>query len=170
LDHLAKLEVNKLVIESASFDIKELVNDVFEELEIKAREKNISLKFSKDFDPVFVMADKTKIGQVLMNLINNSINYGKKGGETQVRFYIMDNIVTIEVSDNGMGIAEADVPRLFERFYRVEKSRNRNEGGSGIGLAIAKHFVEAHGQTINVRSTLGVGSTFIFSLDNAKDN
>lgn len=170
LDHLAKLEVNKVVIETTSFDIVELVNDVFEELEIKAREKDIDLSFSKEFDPVYVQADKTKIGQVLMNLINNSINYGKRGGETQVRFYIMNNIVTIEVSDNGMGIAEEDVPRLFERFYRVEKSRNRNEGGSGIGLAIAKHFVEAHGQTINVRSTLGIGSTFIFSLDNGKKN
>ena len=123
-----------------------------------------------DFDPVFVYADRTKIGQVLMNLVNNSINYGKQGGECQVRFYIMDNIVTIEVSDDGPGISEEDVPRLFERFYRVEKSRNRNEGGSGIGLAIAKHFVEAHGQTINVRSTLDVGSTFTFSLDKGKKN
>lgn len=170
LDHLAKLETNRVILEMKHFDVKELVQDVFEELEIKAKEKNISLGFAKDFDPVFVYADRTKIGQVLMNLINNSINYGKPGGECQVRFYIMDNIVTIEVSDDGPGISEEDVPRLFERFYRVEKSRNRNEGGSGIGLAIAKHFVEAHGQTINVRSTLDVGSTFTFSLDKGKRN
>ncbi len=170
LDHLAKLEVSDLLIEMTRFDIKELVKDVFEELEIKAKEKNIILGFAKDFDPVFVSADKVKIGQVLMNLINNSIHYGNDGGETQVRFYLMDNIVTVEVSDDGPGIADEDLPRLFERFYRVEKSRARNQGGSGIGLAIAKHFIEAHNQTISVRSTLGVGSTFTFSLDIGKKN
>ena len=170
LDHLAKLEVSDLLIEMTRFDMKELVKDVFEELEIKAEEKNLSLRFAKDFDPVFVSADKVKIGQVLMNLINNSIHYGNDGGETQVRFYLMDNIVTVEVSDDGPGIADEDLPRLFERFYRVEKSRARNQGGSGIGLAIAKHFIEAHNQTISVRSTLGVGSTFTFSLDIGKKN
>lgn len=170
LDHLAKLEVSDLLIEMTRFDIKELVKDVFEELENKAKEKNIILGFAKGFDPVFVSADKVKIGQVLMNLINNSIHYGNDGGETQVRFYLMDNIVTVEVSDDGPGIADEDLPRLFERFYRVEKSRARNQGGSGIGLAIAKHFIEAHNQTISVRSTLGVGSTFTFSLDIGKKN
>ncbi|MDC0099854.1 ATP-binding protein [Crocinitomicaceae bacterium] len=170
LDHLAKLEVSDLLIEMTRFDIKELVKDVFEELENKAKEKNIILGFAKGFDPVFVSADKVKIGQVLMNLINNSIHYGNDGGETQVRFYLMDNIVTVEVSDDGPGIGDEDLPRLFERFYRVEKSRARNQGGSGIGLAIAKHFIEAHNQTISVRSTLGVGSTFTFSLDIGKKN
>ncbi len=170
LDHLANLEVSDLLIEMTRFDIKELVKDVFEELENKAKEKNIILGFAKGFDPVFVSADKVKIGQVLMNLINNSIHYGNDGGETQVRFYLMDNIVTVEVSDDGPGIADEDLPRLFERFYRVEKSRARNQGGSGIGLAIAKHFIEAHNQTISVRSTLGVGSTFTFSLDIGKKN
>ncbi|MFT6922347.1 MAG: two-component system phosphate regulon sensor histidine kinase PhoR [Crocinitomicaceae bacterium] len=170
LDHLAKLEVSDLLIEMTHFDIKKLIKDVFEELEIKAKEKNITLRFAKDFDPVFVSADKVKISQVVMNLINNSIHYGNDGGETQVRFYLMDNIVTVEVSDNGPGIADEDLPRLFERFYRVEKSRDRNQGGSGIGLAIAKHFIEAHNQTISVRSTLGVGSTFTFSLDIGKKN
>lgn len=168
LDHLAKLEVSELLIEMTNFDIKELVKDVFEELEIKAKDKNISLVFAKDFDPVFVSADRVKISQVVMNLVNNSIHYGKDGGETQVRFYLMDNIVTVEVSDDGPGIADEDLPRLFERFYRVEKSRNRNEGGSGVGLAIAKHFIEAHNQTVSVRSTLGIGSTFTFSLDIGK--
>jgi two-component system phosphate regulon sensor histidine kinase PhoR len=170
LDHLAKLEVNDLLVEMIRFDIKELIKDIFEELEIKAKEKNITLRFAKDFDPVFVNADKVKIDQVVMNLINNSIHYGNDGGETQVRFYLMDNIVTVEVSDDGPGIADEDLPRLFERFYRVEKSRARNQGGSGIGLAIAKHFIEAHNQTISVRSTLGVGSTFTFSLDIGKKN
>ena len=103
-----------------------------------------------------------------MNLIGNSITYGKQNGRTAVRFYIFNDIITIEVSDNGPGIEEADLPRLFERFYRVEKSRNRNEGGTGLGLAICKHIIELHGQTINVRSTPNVGSTFTFSLDKAK--
>ena len=103
-----------------------------------------------------------------MNLVGNSIDYGSKKGNTTVRFYLMNDIVTIEVSDNGPGIDESELPRLFERFYRVEKSRNRNEGGSGLGLAIVKHILEAHNQSINVRSTIDVGSTFIFSLDKAK--
>jgi len=117
-----------------------------------------------------VHADKSKVAQVLTNLINNSISYGNKGGETSIRFYILNNIITVEVSDNGPGIPEEDLPRLFERFYRVEKSRDRNAGGSGLGLAIAKHFIEAHGQTISVRSTLDVGSTFTFGLDRGKRN
>ena len=100
-----------------------------------------------------------------MNLLNNSISYGKIDGATEVRFYIIDDLVTVEVSDDGPGIADEEIQRLFERFYRVEKSRNRHEGGSGLGLAIAKHIVEAHGHTINVRSTLGVGSTFTIGLD-----
>lgn len=168
LDQLTKIEFNKVNLELTNFDIKALILDIFEELDMAAKARNIRLKFAKDYDPILVYADKNKIGQVLLNLINNSILYGNEGGETQIRFYMLENIVTIEVSDNGPGIPEEDLPRLFERFYRVEKSRNRNEGGSGLGLAIAKHFVEAHGQTINVRSTLGVGSTFTFGLDRGK--
>ncbi len=167
LDQITKMEVDMIEIEKRSFDIKELVDEIFEELEITAQEKEITLKFAKDFDPILVSADRVKIGQVLTNLIKNSILYGHEEGESVVRFYTMNDIVTIEVSDNGPGIEEGDIPRLFERFYRVEKSRNRHEGGSGLGLAIAKHIIEAHGQTINVRSTIGVGSTFTFSLDKA---
>jgi two-component system phosphate regulon sensor histidine kinase PhoR len=168
LDQLTKMEVNKLDLNITSFDIKELVEESFEALEVRAKDKNITFKFAKNFDPVIVSADKSKIGQVLSNLIGNSISYGNENGQTEVRFYTMDDIVTVEVSDNGLGIAESEIPRLFERFYRVEKSRNRHEGGSGLGLAIAKHIVEAHGQTINARSTPGVGSTFTFSLDRGK--
>jgi two-component system phosphate regulon sensor histidine kinase PhoR len=168
LDQLTKMEVSKIELNFSHFDVKETITDIFDELEMKAKKKNIKLAFAKEFDPVYVYADRNKIAQVLNNLINNSISYGHQDGETQIRFYILNNIVTIEVSDNGPGIPEEDLPRLFERFYRVEKSRNRNEGGSGLGLAIAKHFIEAHGQTINVRSTLGVGSTFTFSLDKGK--
>jgi two-component system phosphate regulon sensor histidine kinase PhoR len=164
------MEVGKIELEFRHFDIVELVEDIFDELEMKAKKKKIKLKFAKDFDPIYVYADRPKITQVLTNLISNSITYGNEKGETSIRFYILNNIVTVEVSDNGPGIHEEDIPRLFERFYRVEKSRNRNEGGSGLGLAIAKHFVEAHGQTISVRSTVGIGSTFTFGLDRGKRN
>lgn len=168
LDQLTRMEVNEVRLDIYDFNIKELVQDVFEELEMKAKKKKIKLIFSKDFDSIYVKADRSKIGQVLTNIIGNSIAYGKEKGETVVRFYRMDDIITIEVSDNGPGIEEQHLARLFERFYRVEKSRNRNEGGSGLGLAIAKKIIEAHGQTINVRSTPGVGSTFTFSLDKGK--
>lgn len=168
LDQLSKMEVKELQLEISNFDIVELVRDIFEELEIKAKKKSIKLKFAKDYDSIVVNADRSKIGQVLNNLISNSIFYGSDKGETVVRIYRMDDIITIEVSDNGPGIEEQHLARLFERFYRVEKSRNRNEGGSGLGLAIAKKIIEAHGQTINVRSTPGVGSTFTFSLDKGK--
>ena len=168
LDAIAKMEVNQIKLELTSFDITELVKDIFESLELKAKEKNIQLVLAKKFDPVWVMADKGKISQVLFNLINNSINYGKEGGTSAIRFYTMNDIVTIEVSDDGIGIEDKDVSRLFERFYRVEKSRNRVKGGTGLGLSIVKHIIEQHGQTINVRSTIDVGSTFTFSLDKGK--
>lgn len=168
LDQITKMEVDALKLEMRPFDIVELVTDIFESLEMIAKEKNIKLLFAKEYSSTFVIGDKPKIAQVLVNLITNSIFYGNKNGTTIVRFYKMDDIVTIEVSDNGPGIEEEHLPRLFERFYRVEKSRNRNDGGSGLGLAIAKHIVESHRQTISVRSTYGVGSTFSFSLDKSK--
>ncbi|MEJ6616596.1 MAG: ATP-binding protein [Crocinitomicaceae bacterium] len=168
LDNITKMEVNQIELDLTSFDIVELVEDVFQELELRAASKKITLKFAKEYDRVSVKADRRKITQVLMNLIGNSIDYGKTKGSTTVRFYLMNDIITIEVSDNGPGIQESEIPRLFERFYRVEKSRNRNEGGSGLGLAIVKHILEAHNQNVNVRSTIDVGSTFIFSLDKTK--
>ena len=168
LDQLTKLEVNAIPLELTNFDIKQLVQDLFEDLEIRAKKRNISLSFARDYDPLFVEADKGKIGQVITNLISNSISYGNDGGATKVRLFALGDIITVEVSDDGLGIDDEHLARLFERFYRVEKSRNRNEGGSGLGLAIAKHIIESHGQTINVRSTVGVGSTFTFSLDKGK--
>ncbi len=168
LDQLMKYEVNAIQMEITDFDIKKLTEEIFEDAEVKAEKKHISMKFARDFDPIMVKGDRGKIGQVLTNLIINSISYGSENGETNVRFYIFNDIITVEVSDNGLGIDEAHLPRLFERFYRVEKSRNRNEGGSGLGLAIAKHIIESHGQTITVRSTPGVGSTFTFSIDKGK--
>jgi two-component system phosphate regulon sensor histidine kinase PhoR len=151
-----------------AFDIVELVKEVFDALEFRAIERNIKFSFAKDYGIIYIDGDRTKISQVLTNLINNSIFYGHEGGNTIVRFYILDDIVTTEVSDDGPGIDQIHLPRLFERFYRVEKSRNRNEGGSGLGLAICRHIIESHGQTISVRSTTGIGSTFAFSLDKSK--
>lgn len=167
LDQLTKLEVNEIQLDLRRFNIVELVQDLFEDFEMRAKKRKIKLDFAKEYSPIYVEADKGKIGQVLTNLIANSIAYGNVDGTTKVSFYILDDIVTVEVSDDGLGIDESHLIRLFERFYRVEKSRNRNEGGSGLGLAIAKHIIEAHGQTINVRSTIGVGSTFTFGLDKA---
>lgn len=168
LDQITKLEVNAFKIEMRSFDIKELILEVLESLELIASEKNITLKLHKDYNSKYVIGDRSKIAQVLINLISNSIFYGNENGNTIIRLFSMDNIITIEVSDDGPGIEQQHIPRLFERFYRVEKSRNRNEGGSGLGLAIVKHIIESHGQTISVRSTVGIGSTFSFSLDKSK--
>ena len=169
LDQITRLEVDDLKLELRPFDICELTQEVFDSFEIIAKEKDIKLKFSKDFySGIIVSGDRGKIGQVLTNLIGNSIFYGNNNGTTTVRFYVVDEIVTIEISDNGPGIEDQYISRLFERFYRVEKSRNRNEGGSGLGLAIVKHIIESHGQTISVRSTVGLGSTFSFTLDKSK--
>jgi len=169
LDQITRLEVDDLKLEIRPFDIIELAQEVFDSFEIIAKEKNIRLKFSKDYyGGIIVSGDKGKIGQVLTNLIGNSIFYGNIGGRTEVRFYDVDGIVSIEVSDNGPGIEDQYLSRLFERFYRVEKSRNRNEGGSGLGLAIVKHIIESHDQSISVRSTVGLGSTFTFTLDKSK--
>lgn len=165
LDQITKIESNRFELDETRFDIVELSKEVMESLEIPSKEKGISLNFNKSYDPIYVNADRSRIAQVLTNLVANSINYGNKEGKTVVRFYAMDDVVMVEVSDNGPGISEADLSRLFERFYRVEQSRNRNEGGSGLGLAIVKHIIETqHKQTINVRSTVGVGSTFSFTL------
>ena len=169
LDEITKMEAIRFKLDLQNFNIRDLVKEVIESLELKANEKNISLTFPKDTNFV-VYADRAKISQVLVNLINNSINYGNEGGVTNVRFYEMNDLILIEISDNGLGIDEYHLPRLFERFYRVEKSRTRNEGGSGLGLAIVKYIVESHKQNITVRSTVGLGSTFAFSLDTAKNS
>ena len=166
LDELTKLEVNDLKMDQRPFDLKELAREVMDSLELRSQEKHIKLRFAKEYSKeIMVRADRGKIAQVLTNLISNSISYGNENGETQIRFYEVDDLVSVEISDNGPGIEPHELPRLFERFYRVEKSRNRNEGGSGLGLSIVKHILDSHNQTISVRSTIGVGSTFTFSLD-----
>lgn len=168
LDLIMKLEVNELPLDIRTFNLKELVKEIFESLEAEASEKSITLKFDKQYESIFVKGDRAKLSQVFVNLIKNSIAYGNEGGTTVVRFYPVDDSVTIEVSDNGPGIDEASIKRIFERFYRVEKSRNRNDGGSGLGLSIVKHIIESHQQTIHVRSTEGMGTTFVFTLDSAE--
>lgn len=165
LDDIMRYEANRFDLNIKKFDMVELVQEVIDSVEYIAKEKEITLKFKEDYDRVMVKGDRSKISQVLTNLIVNSINYGNPNGKTTVRFYEMDGAVMTEVADNGLGIAEEHLSRLFERFYRVDKSRSRHEGGSGLGLAIAKHIVESHGHSINVRSTEGVGSSFSFSLD-----
>jgi len=166
LDDISRFEYEDYHLKIRSFDIITLVNEVFNNVYGKAGEKEVELKFNKRYQPIFVNADKGKIAQVLINLITNAISYSEKNTVVEVRFHTIDkSTVLVEVSDSGIGIDEKHLSRLFERFYRVDRSRQRNVGGSGLGLAIVKHIVEAHNQTINVRSTAGKGSTFSFTLE-----
>lgn len=167
LEAISQLETGELQIEPERFDIVALVKDVFEAQELKATAKGIMLTVSDAEKPIFVYADRFRIRQVIVNLIVNSIKYGKEYGETKVRFYDVGKNISVEISDNGIGMAKEHLPRLFERFYRVDKSRSRDMGGTGLGLAIVKHIIEAHNQTINVMSTEGVGTVFSFTLTKA---
>ncbi len=170
LDMITKLEVGDLNLNYTNFDIIELVQSVFELFEMKASKKNIALTFDMNYqDPVLVHADKERIQQVLSNLIVNSIKYGKEDGTTEVSIEnLIKNKVIVRVTDNGEGIAQAHIPRLFERFYRVDKSGSRKEGGSGLGLAIVKHIIEAHHERIYVESDYRIGSEFSFTLEKVK--
>lgn len=167
LDQITKLEIDALEMNFESFDILKLVSECIEGAELRVKEKNIKLDLKHVTDDIFVNADRKRIAQVLTNLLNNSISYGKENGNTTISVFVVDDLVTIEVSDNGIGIDKSHFPRLFERFYRVEKSRNRHEGGTGLGLAIVKHVIDSHQQKIAVKSSVGVGSQFTFSLDKA---
>ncbi len=168
LGAISRLESGELILDMQTFDIKTLTLEVFEDLEIKAKEKNVTLGFKEGAGMGYkVIADRENIRQVLTNLIHNSIKYGHENGHTKVGFYDMDKNVLIEVADNGLGIPKKHLAHVFDRFYRVDKSRSREQGGSGLGLAIVKHIVEAHKQTINVRSTPNIGSTFGFTLEKA---
>lgn len=165
LEVITKLESGQMEMELRKFDIRQLTNDIFKDLKSMAKKKKISLKFKEGAShPYFVMADREAIRQVITNLLVNSIKYGKEGGTTKVSFYDTESEILIEVSDNGLGIEEKHLKHVFDRFYRVDSSRSRKQGGSGLGLSIVKHIVEAHDQTINVRSTPEVGSTFGFTL------
>ena len=169
LHSISKLESGTMVLEEQVFDIRELTEEVFADLEYAAGRNRVELTFKPGAEqPYRVRADRETIRQVLMNLVTNSIKYGREtNGATKVAFYDMDRRILIEVADNGLGIPERHLNHVFDRFYRVDKSRSRDQGGSGLGLSIVKHIVEAHKQTINVRSSDGLGSTFGFTLEKA---
>lgn len=168
LDEIAKLESGAVVLNIERFDIMELIQDTIEYLEDKAAKSNITLLIAnKSTTPIYVKADKKKIQQVLINLVENSIKYGTPNGKTSIRTSPLFKHILVEVTDNGQGIEEKSLPRVFERFYRTDKSRSRDIGGSGLGLSIVKHIIEAHEQSVHVRSTEGIGTTFSFTLQKA---
>ena len=168
LEVISRLETEQSELDIQSFNINNLVNEVFEQLEIQAQEMDISFELNNQSNTNFANGDRAKLQQVFINLVSNSIKYGKKGGKTIVRILDMDDNILVEVADNGIGIDQISLSRLFERFYRVDKNRSREIGGTGLGLAIVKHILEGHNQTISVRSTKGVGSTFSFILEKGK--
>jgi two-component system, OmpR family, phosphate regulon sensor histidine kinase PhoR len=169
LETISQLEEGKLALDIQAFDIQQLTNEVVEDMDLRAKEKNIKITFKEGANHGFrVKADRETIRQVLTNFIGNSVKYGKVNGQTKISLYDMDRIILIEISDNGIGIARHHLKHLFDRFYRVDKSRSRNVGGTGLGLSIVKHIVEAHNQSVHVRSTEGVGSTFGFTLEKVK--
>jgi two-component system phosphate regulon sensor histidine kinase PhoR len=171
LDLISKLESSDLRLNKQPFNILELVQGVLELLEMKAKKRNISLHFNKHYVyPIMVIGDVEKIEQVVTNLLVNSIKYGKKGGTTMVCIEkIINNKILIKVIDNGEGIKKEHQARLFERFYRVDQSRSREQGGSGLGLSIVKHIIEAHNEQIFVKSEYGKGSEFSFTLEKLKE-
>ncbi len=168
LDSITRLESNEVPLNYGTFDIVRLVEETLESLEITAKRKNIKLSCDDGLgEPIMVVADRQKISQVIINLVVNSITYGRENGSTHISFSLMPERVLVEVADNGVGIDKKDLPRIFERFYRADKHRSRESGGSGLGLAIVKHIIEVHEQSINVRSALDKGSTFAFTLKKA---
>ena len=166
LDLITQLESSTMNLNISSFNLIDLISDIFEQLEIKSKEKNIKLFFDKKYDKeILVKADKARIEQVITNLLVNSINYGSKNGSTEVSISdLTEDKLIVRVTDNGDGIDQEHLPRLFERFYRVDVSRSRSHGGSGLGLAIVKHIIDAHNENIYINSELGVGSEFSFTL------
>ncbi len=166
LDHISQLESNRIPLVKKEFIIQDLILDVFDELSQKAMKKNIIFSIKKGCEsPITIFADEQKIRQVIVNLVENSIKYGKEKGHTSAGIYIVDEkTVFVEINDDGLGIAEEHVPRVFERFYRTDSARSRSIGGTGLGLAIVKHIIEAHGHTVTCRSKLDVGSSFGFTI------
>lgn len=169
LDMITKLESNELKINVQEFDIVESIQGVFDLLEMKADGKDITLMFDKDhYRTLYVNGDREKINQVLLNLVDNSIKYGRENGTTEVGIEKLTKTkYLIRVTDNGYGIEPKHIPRLFERFYRTDASRSREVGGSGLGLSIVKHIIEAHNEHIYVKSEIGKGSEFSFSIERA---
>ena len=169
LDLITQLESSTLKLKVTSFDILKLTEEIIEDLEISASKRNIKIIFNKNYDKqILVEADKNRIEQVITNLVSNSINYGSEKGTTEISFESNVEKIIVKVNDNGEGISEENMPRLFQRFFRVDVSRSRSQGGSGLGLAIVKHIIDAHNENIYVQSTVGVGSEFSFSLKKSK--
>jgi two-component system, OmpR family, phosphate regulon sensor histidine kinase PhoR len=168
LETIARFETGERVLEFEEFDIIKLIMEVFDIFEIKADEKKIKLKFDKIYNsPVWVYADKKRISDVLSNLVVNSVIYGKEAGTTTASIEQNEYQVLINIEDDGIGIDEPDQQRVFERFFRVDKSRSKIQGGTGLGLSIVKHTIEAHKQSIKVKSQINIGSKFTFSLNKA---
>lgn len=168
LESITRLESGELKLRMEKFDVVRLVEEVFDMEQMMAAERKIGLEFVQKPDrPVHVMADRKRITEVLSNLINNGIKYNRKKGAVKVSLYDFDDHILVEVADTGIGIDKKDLPRVFERFYRVDKSRSREQGGTGLGLSIVKHIIEAHKQTINVKSKADEGTTFTFTLEKA---
>lgn len=172
LDEISRLERGELVLTKKLFVIQDLVREVFESLHVRADEKGIRCLIKKGCEsPLTVFADKEKIRQVLTNLVSNSLKYGKSGGSVTASMYKTDGRhILVEISDDGIGILEKHLPRVFERFYRTDEGRNVDNTGSGLGLAICKHIIEAHRQTIHARSKETIGTTIGFTLDSKKEN
>lgn len=165
LETISRLESGELKLKHDKFNLTQLVEEVFEVHEMRAKSKKIRLRLAKkNTKPVWVYADKKRIFQVLSNLVINSINYGKESGKTEVTISKLDKKIQVDIKDNGIGISETDLPRIFERFYRVDKSRSREQGGTGLGLAIVKHLLEGHGETISVKSKENKWTIFSFTL------
>ena len=168
LNEISKLESGQLELNFEDFDIKNLVEEVFKDEEFSAQSNNVSFVFNESASKNFkVNADKKSIRRVLINLITNAVKYNRENGRVKASFYVMGQNILIEISDNGVGIDKQHLPHLFERFYRADQHRSRQIGGSGLGLSIVKHIIEAHKQTINVRSTIDIGTTFGFTLRKA---
>lgn len=169
LDEISKLESGRIALNIEKFDIIELIRETIDYLDDKAKANQILLSLKvKNNTPILVKADRKKIQQVLTNLIDNSIKYGKANGNTSISTFQLFDQILVEVTDDGLGIDEKDLNRVFERFYRTDKSRSRDVGGSGLGLSIVKHIIEAHQQNVHVRSTQGIGTTFAFTLNKSK--
>ncbi|HER07760.1 MAG TPA: sensor histidine kinase [Bacteroides sp.] len=168
LDSIARLESGEFKLKMEPFNLVKVAEEVFEDQEMQAKKRNIRLVFDRSYSkPVQVVGDRRRIMEAISNLINNSIKYGKSGGKTTVGFIDAGEHVLVDITDNGIGIEEENLPRIFERFFRVDKSRSRESGGTGLGLSIVKHVIQAHKQTITVRSKVGKGTSFIFSMDKA---
>jgi two-component system phosphate regulon sensor histidine kinase PhoR len=169
LESITKLESGELKLNLIRLDIVKTVEEVIEMHQLQASERKINVEIvDKPDKPIFIKADKKRIVEVLTNLTVNAIKYGRKKGNVKILFHDMEDNIIVEISDDGIGIEKENLPRIFERFYRVDKSRSREEGGTGLGLSIVKHIIEAHNQSINVRSIINQGTTFNFTLEKAK--